>query len=65
VTFKTERDVITVGADEGVYKKVKLTVKKSGIHFKERINHVYFKALQTFDNLLYAFSATSVFTDRS
>ncbi len=35
VTFKTEMDVIEVGADEGVYKKIKLTVKKSGIHFKD------------------------------
>jgi hypothetical protein len=39
VTFKTERDVIPVGADEGVYKKVKLTVKKSGIHFKDMKVH--------------------------
>jgi hypothetical protein len=35
VTFKTEMDVIKVGADEGVYKKIKLTVKKSGIHLKD------------------------------
>ena len=39
VNFKTERDVITVGADEGVFKKIKLTVKKSGIHFKDMKVH--------------------------
>ena len=35
VNFKTEKDVITVGADEGVFKKVKLMVKNSGIHLKD------------------------------
>ncbi len=39
VKFKTERDVIIVGADEGTFKKVKLTVKKSGIHFKDMKIH--------------------------
>lgn len=39
VKFKTERDVIKVGADEGVFTKIKLTVKKSGIHFKDMKVH--------------------------
>jgi hypothetical protein len=40
VKFRTERDVIIVGADEGVYKKIKLTVHNSGVHFKDM--KVYF-----------------------
>lgn len=39
VKFKTERDVILVGADEGVFTKIKLTVKKSGIRFKDMKVH--------------------------
>ena len=39
VTFKTERDVIVVGSDEGVYKKIKLTVKKSAVRFKDMKVH--------------------------
>ena len=39
VNFNIERDVIVVGADEGVFKKIKLTVKKSGIHFKDMKVH--------------------------
>jgi hypothetical protein len=39
VNFSTERDTIVVGADEGVFKKIKLTVKKSGIHFKDMKVH--------------------------
>ncbi len=39
VNFNMERDVINVGADEGVYKKIKLTIKKSGIHFKDMKVH--------------------------
>jgi len=39
VTFKTERDVILVGADEGVFKRIKLMVKKSGIHIKDMKIH--------------------------
>ena len=39
VTFKTEKDVIAVGADEGVYKKIKLTVKRSGVNFKDMKVH--------------------------
>ena len=39
VTFKTEKDVINVGADEGVFKKIKLTVRKSGINFKDMKVH--------------------------
>jgi hypothetical protein len=39
VTFRTERDVITVGANEGVYKKIKLTVKRSGVNFKDMKVH--------------------------
>ncbi len=39
VTFKTDRDVITVGADEGVYKKIKLTVKLSGVRFNDMKVH--------------------------
>ena len=39
VTFKTEMDVITVGAEEGVYKKIKLTVKRSGVNFKDMKVH--------------------------
>lgn len=39
VTFRTEMDIITVGADEGVFKKVKLVVKKSGIHIKDMKIH--------------------------
>ena len=39
VTFRTERDVILVGADEGVFKKIKLTVKKSGVHFEDMKVH--------------------------
>ena len=39
VNFKTEKDVITVGSDEGLFKKVKLVVKKSGIHIKDMKIH--------------------------
>jgi len=39
VTFKTDRDVIHVGADEGVFKRVKLLVKKSGIHIMDMKIH--------------------------
>lgn len=39
VTFRTELDVIPVGADEGVFKRVKLMVKKSGIHIKDMKIH--------------------------
>ena len=39
VNFKTEKDVIVVGADEGVFKSVKLVVKKSGIHIKDMKIH--------------------------
>jgi hypothetical protein len=39
VSFRTEKDVIPVGADEGVFKKVKLMVKKSGIHIKDMKIH--------------------------
>ena len=39
VKLRTERDVINVGADEGVFKKIKLTVKKSGINFKDMKVH--------------------------
>lgn len=39
VTFRAERDVITVGADEGVYKKIKLTVKRSGVNFQDMKVH--------------------------
>jgi hypothetical protein len=39
VSFRVEKDVITVGADEGVFKKVKLMVKKSGIHIKDMKIH--------------------------
>ena len=39
VKFRTERDVIVVGADEGVYKKIKLTVRKSGIRIKDMKVH--------------------------
>ena len=40
VKFRTERDVIVVGADEGVFKRIKLTVHRSGVHFKDM--KVYF-----------------------
>ncbi len=33
VTFKVDKDVIPVGADQGTFKKIKLTVEKSGIRF--------------------------------
>jgi hypothetical protein len=39
VTFRTEKDIIPVGADEGVYKKIKLTVKRSGVNFKDMKVH--------------------------
>jgi hypothetical protein len=39
VNFKTEKDVITIGADEGLFTKIKLTVKKSGIHLKDMKVH--------------------------
>jgi hypothetical protein len=39
VTFKTEKDVINVGANKGVFKKIKLTIKKSGINFKDMKVH--------------------------
>ena len=39
VNFNIERDVIVVGADEGVFRKIKLTVKKSGNHFKDMKVH--------------------------
>ena len=47
VKFRTERDVIVVGADEGVYKKIKLTVHKSGVNFKDM--KVYFANGDVFD----------------
>ncbi len=47
VKLHTERDVILVGADEGVFKKIKLTVKVSGIHFKDM--KVHFANGDTFD----------------
>ncbi|MBN2416580.1 DUF2541 family protein [bacterium] len=39
VTFRTEKDVIEVGADEGVYKKIKLTVRQSGVNFTDMKVH--------------------------
>ena len=39
VKFKTDRDVIKVGADEGVFRKIKLTVRKSGVHFLDMKVH--------------------------
>jgi hypothetical protein len=39
VTFATERDVIQVGADEGLFKKIKLIVKKSAVHFNDMKVH--------------------------
>ncbi len=47
VKFSTEMDVILVGADEGVFKNIKLTVHKSGIHFKDM--KVYFANGDVFD----------------
>ena len=35
VKLRTERDVILVGADEGTFRKIKLTVRKSAINFKD------------------------------
>jgi len=35
VTFVTEKDVINVGVDEGLFQKIKLTVKKSAVHFND------------------------------
>ena len=35
VKHRTERDVILVGAKEGTFKGIKLTVRKSGIHLKD------------------------------
>lgn len=35
VKLRTERDAIRVGADEGTFRAIKLTVKKSGVHFKD------------------------------
>lgn len=39
VALNTDRDVIVVGADEGTFTKIKLTVKKSGVHFKDMKVH--------------------------
>ena len=35
VKMRTERDVILVGADEGTFRKIKLTVRKSAINLKD------------------------------
>jgi hypothetical protein len=35
VKLRTERDAILVGADEGTFKSIKLTVKKSAINMKD------------------------------
>lgn len=35
VAFLTEKDVIPVGAKKGIFKKIKLTVRKSGVHFRD------------------------------
>jgi hypothetical protein len=35
VAFVTEKDVILVGAQKGIFKKIKLTVRKSGVHFRD------------------------------
>ena len=37
--LSVDRDVITVGADEGTFKAIKLTVKKSGIRMKDMKVH--------------------------
>ncbi len=47
VTFRTERDVINVGADEGIFTKIKLTVKQSGVKFQDL--KVYFANGDVFD----------------
>ena len=39
VNFLTEKDVIEVGADEGLFTKIKLTVKKSAVHFNDMKVH--------------------------
>ena len=39
VALRTDRDVINVGADEGTFKAIKFTVKKSAIHFKDMKVH--------------------------
>ena len=35
VAFLTEKDVILVGAKRGIFKKIKLTVRKSGVRFHD------------------------------
>lgn len=39
VKHRTEKDVILVGAKEGTFKAIKLTVKKSGIHMLDMKVH--------------------------
>jgi hypothetical protein len=39
VALNTDRDVISVGADEGTFKAIKLTVTKSGVQFKDMKVH--------------------------
>lgn len=39
VSFITEKDVIVVGADEGLFKTIKLKVKKSAVHFNDMKVH--------------------------
>lgn len=35
VALRTDRDVILIGQKEGLFKAIKLTVRKSGIHMKD------------------------------
>jgi len=39
VALTADRDVIVVGAKEGLFKAIKLTVRKSGIHFMDMKVH--------------------------
>ena len=39
VALSADRDVIGVGAKEGLFKAIKLTVRKSGIHFMDMKVH--------------------------
>jgi len=39
VNFKTDKDVIKVGIKDGLFKAIKLTVHKSGVHFKDMKVH--------------------------
>ncbi|GBD86977.1 hypothetical protein BMS3Abin03_00902 [bacterium BMS3Abin03] len=39
VKFRTEKDVIAVGAEEGLFTKIKLTVNKSAVHFNDMKVH--------------------------